>query len=269
MPFSQVIAIDPAPAKRSTVFDGESYRRMLPRELRDYIREIASRGPDTLVCWDAPLTGPTCLSRPGANGYDFTKRPIERFFSIKGTGFKTPKGISVLGYGACPHWTITRSLLGLPRVGPFDVPESQLPFRLLSNASVDDPKRPSIVEYHPALAAWLWCQGERNTYADWKYKGSCSPHARKRIWMKMWDFILQQSDIGEDLPQPSTHDEFDAAVGCILCRQFLIDRPNEKQRCAILGNEHFGSFLVPCSPNLINAWTNWAGKQQLSRASVV
>ena len=54
------------------------------------------------MCWDAPLTGPADPVSAGLNRYDFTKRPIERFFSLGETGFKTPSEISVLGYGAVP-----------------------------------------------------------------------------------------------------------------------------------------------------------------------
>ena len=126
MTVPRVISIDPAPAKPSTVFDGVCYSRKSASKLRHYLEEIACEGPDTLICWDAPLTGPVNSVRPGSCRYDFTKRPIERFFSLAETGLKAPKGISVLGYGACPHWTISRSLLGLPTVGSYDVPESML-----------------------------------------------------------------------------------------------------------------------------------------------
>ena len=54
-PVFLVKAIDPAPAKPSMVFDGARYSRMSAPELRDYVNRIASEGPGTLVCWDAPL----------------------------------------------------------------------------------------------------------------------------------------------------------------------------------------------------------------------
>lgn len=91
MPGTRVIAIDPAPAKPSTVFDGARHLRLSAPKLRALLELTASEGPGTLVCWDAPLTGPIELARPGTNAGDFTKRPIERFFSLETTGFKTPK----------------------------------------------------------------------------------------------------------------------------------------------------------------------------------
>lgn len=119
----RVIAIDPAPGKESTVFEGTEYLQLSAQELREYVDQLADAKESVLVCWDAPLTGPFDPASAGSYRFDFTKRPIERFFSLNETGFKTPKGISVLGYGACPHWTISRALLGLPRVGPYDEPE--------------------------------------------------------------------------------------------------------------------------------------------------
>ena len=155
----RVIAIDPAPGKKSTVFDGADFLQCTAAELREFVNEIASKKEAVLVCWDAPLTGPFDPATAGSYRFDFTKRPIERFFSLEETGFKTPKGISVLGYGACPHWTISRSIIGLPRVGPFDRQENKLPLKLVTTFSDKIRSRKSVVEIHPGLAAWLWRRG--------------------------------------------------------------------------------------------------------------
>ena len=255
----RVIAIDPAPAKASMVFDGVRYSPMSAPCLRDYLKRIATEGPGTLICWDAPLTGPANSCRPGSNRHDFTKRPIERFFSMEATGFKAPKGISVLGYGACPHWTITRSLLGLPRVGSFDVPESRLPFGLLTDPARWDQHRPCVVEVHPALAAWLWCYREWPAGASWVYKGSKSPvHERRRVWLAMWDIILRRTKFERDLPCPETDDEFDAGVGYILGTMISQDEADQGRRCTIVGNARDGAFLVPFIRELDSAWSSWS-----------
>ena len=256
MPEARVIAIDPAPAKPSTVFDGTSYSCMSAPELRHYVNLIACQGPGTLVCWDAPLTGPTDVAQAGSGRYDFTKRPIERFFSLEATGFKTPKGISVLGYGACPHWTITRSLLGLPRVGAFDAPESELPISLVTQLGHLDAHRPSVVEIHPALAAWLWCRDERADGASWLYKGK--GNSERQVRMEMWGIIRERAEVAENLPCPKTDDEFDAAVGYILGTLLMRDQASASQRCTIVGNARAGAFVVPYDPVLIAAWERWS-----------
>ena len=259
----RVIAIDPAPGKLTTVFDGAAYEGLSASELRDRIDQISSLGSETLLCWDAPLTGPADPASAGMNPFDFTKRAIERFFTRQETGFKAPKGITVLGYGACPHWTISRSILGLPRVGPFDQPESKLPFHLLTGLDKKGDSRPSIVEIHPALAAWLWCRSERKSDASWIYKGN-SPES-KRIRAEMWEIILHRSGFDEDLSRPKTDDEFDAAVGYILgsvcqlseTRQINADAKKGPQNSFILGNSQDGCFLVPHDPELAAAWAHW------------
>ena len=261
----RVIAIDPAPSKPSTVFDGNVYLPKTAEQLRGYVEEISGEGPETLLCWDAPLTGPANPVCAGSIPYDLTKRPIERFFSTKSTGFKTPKGISVLGYGSCPHWTISRSLLGLPRVGSFDTPEGQLPFHLITGPSCRDRQRPGIVEIHPALAAWLWCRKIRGAESNWVYKGrdDVPKPERKNAWEQMWKIIKRRADLSEDLRTPRTDDEFDAAVGYVLGAMFMRDEAGGREpSVAILGNAQDGTFLVPYEPELFRAWSDWSETQR-------
>lgn len=265
MQYVRVIAVDPAPGKRTTVFEGEEYLSLTAGELRSFVDEIATEGKASLVCWDAPLTGPTDPASAGTVRFDYTKRPIERFFSLSRTGFKTPKGISVLGYGACPHWTITRSILGLPRVGPFDASESTLPLLLVTDSSARRPSCPSVVEIHPGLAAWLLCRGERTPEASWKYKGVNA--GSRRVRSEMWTIVLQRTGFEKDLPAPRTDDEFDAAVGYILGRTLVDDRAEGPQRCGILGNRYDGAFLLPLSRELTDAWAGWSAAGPSRRGS--
>ena len=151
-----VIAVDPAPGKESTVIDGTKFLKLSPRELR--LGMPSGLVNETLLCWDAPLTGPGDPEPAGADPSDFTQRPVEKFFSRKETGFKAPKGISVRPYSGCPHWAISRSILGLPRTGPYDHGFDRLPFHLLPGAEEERAGRPSVVEIHPAVGAWLWCR---------------------------------------------------------------------------------------------------------------
>ena len=224
-------------------------------ELRHHLDLLACEGSDVLVCWDAPLTGPIDSTCAGARRYDFTKRSIERFFSRSETGYKTPRGISVLGYSTCPHWTISRSLLGLPRVGRFDSPESQLPFQLVTQPNRLDAHRPSVVEIHPAVAAWLWCRERKGERANWQYKGN-KPDS-SRIRMEMWEIIRERVELAEDLPCPSSDDQFDAAVGYILGVMLMRGNVGVSGGCMILGNARDGAFLLPYELALANSWACW------------
>lgn len=164
----KVIGIDVGPAKGGHVCDGEAVHAKTPAELYDYLVNLPD---DVLVAWDAPLTGPPDPDKALRTG-DLTCRQIERFFR---TGaFKPPKGISVRTYSELSHWTISRRLLGLPRVGPYDA-KAELPFRLV----VDDRPRPArgrhVVEVHPGVALWRWCKSDG--YGGlWSYKTESRVH---------------------------------------------------------------------------------------------
>ena len=249
----RVIAIDPAPGKESTVFEGTEYLQLSAQELRKYVDQLADAKDSVLVCWDAPLTGPFNPASAGSYRFDFTKRPIERFFSLDETGFKTPKGISVLGYGACPHWTISRALLGLPRVGPYDRPENKLPLKLVTNSGVQLRSRKSVVEIHPGLAAWLWCRSDRGADANWVYKGNKGGKIREELW----EIVLERSGFDDVLPHPSTDDEFDAAIGYVLGKLFIQDGESSPTRSLILGDSECGTFLLPKVSGLADSWIRW------------
>ena len=224
--------------------------------LRNYLQRIAKDDAAALLCWDAPLTGPFDIANPGTNDGDFTKRPIERFFSSR-KGIKVPKGISVLGYGACPHWTISRSLLGLPRVGEFDIPEAQLPFRLITHPDHVAADDPSVVEIHPALAAWLWCCKERPA-AAWIYKGNkTTAIERTQVQNEMWNIIREKSEVLEEEHYPDTDDKFDAAIGYALGKMLVGKKVDQPGGCMILGDGEHGAFLLPFHEEVLHEWNRW------------
>ena len=112
----QVIGIDVGPGKGGHICDGDSVKEKTPRELEDYLQNL----PDNvLIAWDAPLTGPPDPDN-WTNDQDLTTRQIERFFRVAGP-YRAPIGISVRPYCGCSHWTVSRRLLGLPRVGRYDL----------------------------------------------------------------------------------------------------------------------------------------------------
>lgn len=175
-----ILGVDPASSRGATVFDGTRFHRLRSGEIAGHVL----RSPNTLVCWDAPLTGPPNEASQCFEG-DLCTRVIEKYvgggevrwtddeghlvprsqsWRPKSTSAEAPpKGISVRGFAGLSHWTITRRVLGLPRVGPYDAPLEALPARLLVGASASppppDPERPSVVEVHPAVGLWLWLRG--------------------------------------------------------------------------------------------------------------
>lgn len=233
-----VCGIDPAPTKGMSVFDGrDSHIPLL--QTRSFIDTLKTK-LDLLVCWDSPLTGPPGYVIKGgeANGSSFSQRPIESFFSRAHTGFKTPKGISVRGYSGCPHWALSRSLIGLPRIGPFD--KKTLPFQLIS----DERQRPvqgrCIVEVHPALALWLWCRNNRDADESWEYKKNVS------VRDSLWKQLLQVSTVSKALSAvskvpPSSDDELDARLAYALGSLWL----KEPSSVFLLGDLDSGTFLLP------------------------
>lgn len=251
-----VISVDPAPSKTSTVCDGETFCEKTAAQLRTLLGEVR---PNTLICWDAPLTGPQDPDQAGETEKDFSQRCIDSFFSRGATGFKTPPGISVLPYSGCPHWAITRSLLGLPRIGPWDKGYAELPFRLWPCDDEKEGDRPSVVEVHPAVAAWLWCKDEKRAKQvspSWTYKKD------KEIRDWMWDVIREKTECAAcpDPPKDGDDDEFDAAVGYLLGVLYLRDLTEPRPSVIALGDRETGSFLVPNVDGLMTRWDEFFEK---------
>ena len=262
-----VISVDPAPGKKSTIFDGNEFLRRTGPELRADLHDLRDRTPQTLLCWDAPLTGPADPRSAGTQRRDFTQRSIERFFMRKNGSALLPDGglpagISVRPYSELQHWTITKSLLGLPRTGCYDQDFEQLPFRLLPAPDDEQNNRPSVVEVHPAVAAWLWCKDCRGNESIWRYKDN-RYEGRDAVRNEMWQIIL------ESIPErmqcklanrctPTNGDEFDAAVGYILGALYVQGNAG----VAILGDRHTGSFLLPVDSNLKKEWCEFLARKR-------
>lgn len=246
----KVIGVDPAPGKESHVFDGESgMQKMEARQLCDFLDRERERG-EVLVCWDAPLTGPWDpddgdMFLP----WDHTKRPIERFFTNKSLAGKlrVPKGISVLPYGGCPHWTITRRLLGLPRVGPYDM--ADLPLELATDEGHDLVAGGRfVVEVHPAVAIWLWCQKRMRNRRRWAYKKDFK--LVTHLWRAITRALGEDGCVEESLfdrKAPQDDDELDVLVAWLLGSLWARGAVNGKgaRMVRLLGDQHTGSMLLP------------------------
>lgn len=240
----RVVGVDPAPAKGLHIFDGTDQSVPLS-ESRTYIEDLATRD-DVLVCWDAPLTGPPSdvVAGGDARRGAFTQRRIERFFSQSSYGYKAPPGIAVQGYAGCQHWTIGRSLLGYPRVGPHDTPPDELPFSLATSGYPSTGRW--IVEVHPALAMWLWLRPVCPPQQDWRYK-------KNKTLLKYFWSALVEGPLGvltelASAPSPSSDDVLDARVAYALGRFWVSGRT-----VTLAGNLDDGTFLLPIAPDLAGA----------------
>ena len=177
--------------------------------------------------------------------------------------FEPPKGISVLPYSQCPHWTITRSLLGLPRTGRYDREFRQLPFHLLPGPQSEQDDRASVVEIHPAVAAWLWCRKVRSKDSAWNYKDK-ENKKKDDVWNELWCIILKETRFRWASRKPENDDEFDAAVGYILGSMYVqqLGATEGESRVAILGDQRTGSFLLPVVPELEKKWCEFRPKKR-------
>lgn len=241
----RIVSIDPAPAKKTTLYDGE-FRELAPLELVDEVSRASTSG-NCLICWDAPLTGPRDAQRPGTSEKDFSQRTIERFFTQKANGYRVPPGVSVLPYAGCPHWAVSRAALGLPRVGPWDLPESELPLTPIFEGTAPTERGAYVVEIHPAVALWLWF---RDLGIDsWKYKREpAALSACCNAFLSAYPGVARE---------PRSDDELDALVGYTLAKNWV----EGDGSVVLLGSREWGSFLVPNVDGIVQKFRDFVERQ--------
>lgn len=268
----KVIGIDPAPSKKTVIYDGKKFIEVLPAELKVYLKEFQE---DTLICWDAPLTGG--MPEKFKGGYNpFFQRKIEQLINKKIKKLndnKEVKGISTIGYAGCPHWAITQHCFGLPLINDEFKPKRQTTFELITSQNEREKlssKKNYIVEVHPALALWLWLKD--SDVMNWNYKGSSrkdnnisennqSENKTKifnELAKKLFDkfgkpkaIIEPKNEKGgkykveaEKKPKNMTDDHLDAYIAWLLGALWLTQlEKNDKVR--LIGNEKKGAMLLP------------------------
>ena len=152
-----IVGVDPAAGKkkRSYVFAPDEKPPIdCPVDL-ECLRNLIKRWEgqrDVLVCWDSPLTGPTLP--PPSHG-SLASRPLEETLSRELDDAARSRGVNVLPFACVSHWVISRHLLGLPRVGCFDLARN-LPLRWVSRRDEVGQGVACVVEVHPTLALWRW-----------------------------------------------------------------------------------------------------------------
>ncbi len=275
MPTSKfrIISVDPAPSKDSTVFDSiDGFLKLDAFKLDEHLKKARRADQSVLLAWDAPLTGPWSLDSIPVKDKSDNKRDFNPFYQRyiekdlgakfghgeKTIGGKSNKVVSVLGYASCSHWAISRAILGLPRVGRYCLPNSSLPFKLLTKD-----ERPSastkenyVVETHPALAmAMLFKDDHVAELALQRYKGTNKQERlgaietlKKTLKTKLSDFpdsfvVIDDYDQMEAVNAIDDDDRLDAFVGFLLARHWITS--SKRLLVEIRGNIEDGAILLP------------------------
>ncbi len=242
-----IFGIDLVSSKGAVMYDGSELTFMNPEQLLEFVTQLypATNPQNTLISWNAPLTGSRNPKLLHFQKGDFSKRDIEGFFTRNwrpknepGLSYKAPEGISVTGYANNPHWPITRRLFGLPQTGPWDTPPEALPFTLVQDPEQDlDPGR-YIAEVHPPLAIWLWCGGPKRE-RNWNYKSNQT--VRDELWEELSHTF--QHCYGLNCPDfaPRSEYELEAYVSWVLGKLWADQNPS----VILLGDTRSGCFLIP------------------------
>lgn len=231
----KVIGIDPAPSKKSTIFDGERFHEMHHIELKGFLSKLMEEKEKVLICWDAPLSFNT-------NNTNLYTRAIESYFQKHES---LPKGISVRGFAGCPHWAISQYLLGYPKID-----ESERGFN--SNFKlVSDVKNieKSVTEVHPALAIWVWLKDRIDVEnIDWQYKRN------NRTFTPIKQLLQSSLKIDQKIcEQIKNDDHLDAYVAWKLGKSWV--EPDNTTKVEVLGNSETGTFLLPYDIGIFNKFT--------------
>jgi len=242
-----VLGIDPAPSKKSIVYDGEVFHHFDILELQDYLNAIKEKHSDIFISWDAPLSA--ALKK---ENFSLSIRKIESFFyrqsktaQALNAGKGIPKGISTLGFSGCPHWTISQYLFGLPILNP-SLQNSCVYKLLMSNAELEQ-NGLHITEAHPALSMWILLKDElkdENAFAlSWQYKGNSAKDTLLRrdiLIKKILEHSLSKNVLSQRV-EIKSDDELDAFVCWLIAKHFVM----RKTEVCIYGDRDYGSFLLP------------------------
>lgn len=270
-----IIGVDPASGPKgsaSILIDLHAGKMLLFQkgqvpEFRVFLQDLRKQSGGVLAVWDAPLTGPADWNLSAEADSNFTTRRIERILRrmasldrfVQEDGAPTfPK---TLPYASCCHWTATRSLIGLPRVGPYDMP-SGLPFELLYADFQIKSEGAYVIETHPSIAIWAWIGNFE------EYKGSPRAETKKQRkylldrLVACWEVQGLQTPILEHIAERKNafvddDDIFDALVACVLgvfyadaCLEFS----GAVEKVRVFGDLRDGAMLLPKTTRMEDAF---------------
>lgn len=244
---ASVIGVDPASgAKGSVIYCPLSHPEKLQptqnskcsppfyrldgREMTEYIQKIKEE--NVLVAWDAPLTG------TGENhDQSQTTRAIERLLSreIK------ESGVNTRGYAMLSHWVVSRRVLGLPRVGPYDLSLNRLPLKLITFEEEGLAAGAHVVEVHPTVAMYCWLTEDFQPY-----KGSkLNAESKRRAIQANQKALAKKPALAALNPDKAMQndDELDAYLAYALGHLWL----QGNHKVFFLGNAEQGGILLPNS----------------------
>ena len=216
-----------------------------------------------LLCWDAPLTGPSFDQDGKLKGHKrmFSQRKIDSYFMSPKNGCNTPNGISTRPYSGCSHWTITRACTGYPRVGPYDAPEENLPFRLITKNTPPE-EGLSIVEVHPALALWIMAKSDSDLKVEesLRYKGNKgSKEMREKLFDSLINFAASSDKARpvisaiEEKGKVPDDGVLDALTAFVLGAMWT----EKTEKVKLLGDYTTGTFLLPYDEEVFEGFTEF------------
>ena len=250
----KVFGIDPAPSKRSILFDGQRFLSLSPQALKKFIYSLSE---PAFIGWDAPLGASI-----DEECFDLYSREIERFFNNQRKALGIPKGISTLGYAGCPHWTITQYIFSLPILNPSMQRSSEF-FHIESKDELER-HRFLVAETHPALSIWLFLKDhlrENALFADsWQYKGNIAKSLKQERLCAIADAlfeteIVKKLDIAPDVKKRVKEDDdhLDAFVCYVVSTLFV----RGSEAVALYGDAKRGSFLLPYEAKIYKEFENF------------
>lgn len=232
-----VIGIDPAPTKRSAVYDGKSFAWWDALEVADRVAELAIQHRNVLVTWDAPLSiDPEGTSR-------FYSRQVDRTAGARvkewvAAGRVEQGAIGISPAASCPHNYLSQATLALPVGNP------KPPWTLLKVG--DQPPRSGhhIAEVHPAVALGAWWDGKW-PMPCYKLGGGRKAQAVRAGRLSIVQWLQRAHGFPQGAPDSFTDDHVDAWVAWRLGAGLL------RGDVVTWGPRVGGNYLMPT----IEPWT--------------
>ncbi|MCO4754974.1 MAG: DUF429 domain-containing protein [Bacteriovoracaceae bacterium] len=213
-------------------------------EMDKYLKGLCKLDETILICWASPLTGPVDPDSTNASN-DYYSRPIEKSLS---KAYKDIRGFNTFFYGGLLHWTISRALIGLPRVSKFDVSDN-LPFKLINDVSEIKEGGKYIVEVHPVISIYELLE----MYGSIEYKSSgehihdyCNELFSKLVkkYPEHFKDMKEVRKIFESFASKSKKSDALDAVAAYLTGELWVTGDNSVR---IFGDESTGRILFPSS----------------------